>query len=257
MSLEAGMDLAAVIATTAAAASAIFAALGLIFAGRQLQIASEERKQAREERQEDRRVAYDGVTVSWQALEAPARSETDGYAQWLYEFAVQNPGRLPIQNVLAQVTFPCDVIRIRYDGSRGRPVRTLTMRHPVLAGGERRMWRRRLRIAFSARASLKETVAQVEFQDVDGAPHENVWPKHSGLGIPSTEADQDNFGTPQSAPAPQAVTPAPTAVAPIPPIPAEPSEEHDAGRPSTTPYSYGTTEETSANPFSDFRGLGE
>jgi hypothetical protein len=177
-------DLAAVIATIAAAASAIFAAVGLIFTGRQLQL-------TRKEHDEDRRVAYDGVTVTWQALEAPARAEADGTAQWLYEVAVQNPGRLPIQNITVQLTYPCDVVRIRYDGSRGRRTRVLTMRHPVLAGGERRAWLRRLRIPFDARGSLNSTYGRVEFDDVDSHSHRNQWPRVPGNRQPADVIEDD------------------------------------------------------------------
>lgn len=164
--------LATLVATVAAGASAMFAAIGLIFAGRQLQI-------TRRQHEQDLRIAYDGVAVSWQALEAPARAEADGTAQWLYEIAVHNPGKLPIQNAQIKLTFPCNVVRIRHDGSTGRLTRTLSMNHPVLAGGERRTWRRRLRIPFEARRSLKETYARVEFCDVDSAQHSNQWPRHA------------------------------------------------------------------------------
>lgn len=148
------MDLATMVATVGAAVSAVVAAVGLVFAGRQLRIANRQHAI-------DQRVAYDGVAVSWQALEAPARPGADGMAQWLYEIAVHNPGKLPIQNVTIRLTLPCEVTRIRYDGSVGQPTHTLTMRHPVLAGGEHRKWRRRLRIQFDARRSLRHTFAHV------------------------------------------------------------------------------------------------
>lgn len=103
------------IVTIAAAASAAFAGVGLWFAGGQLKI-------VRRQHDYDLRVANDGVAVSWRALEAPHSARPDGTAQWLYEIGVQNPGRLPIQNIKVQVVFPCEVIRIRSTGPPTDPV---------------------------------------------------------------------------------------------------------------------------------------
>ncbi len=69
----------------AAVVSAIVAALGLVFAGRQLLLLN---RQAAH----DRRVAFDGVVVSWHALESPNHPDADGTAVWLYEITAHNPG---------------------------------------------------------------------------------------------------------------------------------------------------------------------
>lgn len=164
------MGWATVIATIAGAVSAIAAAMGLVFAGRQLRI-------THKDREEDHRVAREGVAVSWQPVLAPAREESDGTACWKYEIAVHNPGRLPIQDIEVRITFPCEVIRVHYDKSTDPPTRTLTMNHPVLAGGERRAWNRVLRIQFDQRHSLTNTYATVGFRDVEGNSSTNRWPR--------------------------------------------------------------------------------
>lgn len=182
------MDVSTMVATVGVSVSAIAAAVGLIFTGRQLRIANKQHAI-------EQRATYDGVAVSWQALKAPVRADADGTAQWLYEIAVHNPGKLPIQNVIIRLTLPCEVTRIHYDRTDGQPTRTLTMRHPVLAGGAHRTWRRRLRIQFDARHSLRNTFAHVEFRDVDGKQHSNRWPRHSD-DQPTTPDEYDETAEP-------------------------------------------------------------
>lgn len=65
------------------------------------------------------------------------------------------------------------------------------MHQPVLAGGERRSWRRRLRIPFDSRGTLKTTHATVEFRDVDSCRHSNRWPKLSDEQLPEHDTDDD------------------------------------------------------------------
>ncbi|MPY80263.1 MAG: hypothetical protein GEV04_17745 [Actinophytocola sp.] len=222
------MELATIIAAAAAAVSSLFAGIGLIFAGWQLRI-------AHKQHEVERRVAYEGVAVSWLPLEAPAKPDADGTALWLYQITVQNPGKLPIQNVAVQVTFPVEVVRIRYDGSRDRPVRTLTMNHPVLGGGESRVWRRRLRIAFAARDKLKETYAHVRFHDVDGEPHSNSWP--DGPDAASAETTQLRASDPPKSPQ-------------APEKPGD-SRHDDSGRPAEKSYEYDAVEDEESQPLGD------
>lgn len=246
---EGKMDLTTVVATVAAAVSAVVAAFGLSFAGRQLQIANKQHDI-------DQRVAYDGVAVSWHAIEAPARAEADGRAQWLYEIAVHNPGKLPIQHVVIRLTLPCEVTRIRYDGSLGRPTRTLTMRHPVLAGGEHRDWRRRLLIQFDARRSLRDTFAHVKFRDVDGKQYSNRWPRYPGDLVATPDDDNGNEESGTSSVAPGVCVPVERVVAAESgaPLPDADFDADDSGRPAgrhgdADAEHYTAADETPAEPL--------
>ena len=158
-------------------ASAFIAALALLFAGWQLLILN---RQAAHERD----VSLKGVVVSWVALEAPDHGDGEGQAEWLYEFEVHNPGRLPIDDVLVRCTLPHPVRRVRYSGRLGDATETLTLRTPVIAGGGRRTWKRRLRKDFANATDLKQTFAEVSFVDVDGAPRVNRWPRSKGGKLP-------------------------------------------------------------------------
>ena len=153
------------IADWAATASAVAAAVALFLTWRQLRLLN---RQAAAER----RVALDGVAVSWRAVEAPDHPEEDGAAEWLYEIAVHNPGRLPIDDVRVRWVFPCEVRRVRYSGHLGPPVGVLVMRAPVLAGGEARVWKRRLQIDFGQRRALRQTFAEVSLSN-----RQDLWMK--------------------------------------------------------------------------------
>jgi hypothetical protein len=157
----------------AAAVSALIAGLGLLFAGGQLALLN---RQARYER----RVAYEGVVVSWYPLETPQHPDRDGSAAWLYEVTANNPGRLPIDHIEVRLVFPCKVRRVHYNGTMDEPTSELTMTTPVLAGGATRQWRRRLRIDFADRDDLNGTFAQITFVDIDNRSHTNRWPREAG-----------------------------------------------------------------------------
>jgi hypothetical protein len=132
----------------------------------------------------DRRVAFDGVVVSWHALESPNHPDGDGTAVWLYEITAYNPGRLPIDSVSARVIFPCDVRRLHYDSGLDQASREVTMATPVLAGGYRRTWQRRLCIAYYEKANLTRTHAEISLRDIDNEPHVNPWPRPTGGKLP-------------------------------------------------------------------------
>lgn len=175
------------VSTFAAAASALVAALGLWFTGQQLRL-------QRRQEADDRIVALKGVAVSWRAVSAPHKPEKDGKAAWRYEITVHNPGRLPIQDIVVTVTFQCDVMRMRYDGSIDEPTGELLMRYPVLAGGDRQTWSRKLWITYDDNTVLKETTAEVVFRDVNGVQRSNHWPvrgesddRRAGASEPSGE----------------------------------------------------------------------
>jgi hypothetical protein len=161
-------DSAAVIA---AVASAVVAGIGLIFAGWQVRLLNQAARQ-------ERKVALDGVAVSWQPVEAPHRPEPDGTAQWVYRITAHNPGRLPIDEIVVRLTFPVEVRRVHYSGVRDEPCTTLTLTTPVLVGGGQREWTRRIEMDFAvAGERLSETNAEIHFRDVSGEPHTNPWPR--------------------------------------------------------------------------------
>lgn len=153
--------------------SASLAGVGLLFTGWQLKL-------LRGQEGREREIALNGVVVSWWAKEAPDQSEADGLAQWVYEIAVDNPGRLPIDEIEVHWFFPCEVRRIRYTGRLSEPTRTLTLRAPVLAGGARKAWTRRLQMNFSEAHNLRSVHAQISFRDFENKPHENRWPRGDG-----------------------------------------------------------------------------
>jgi len=154
----------------AAVASTLIAGVGLLFAGWQLMIMN--RAAALE-----RRVARDGVVVSWRPVEAPRAAEPDGTAVWLYELRMHNPGRLPVDNVRVDWHFPCPVQR-RRAGVLEPATNTLILATPVLAGGDERRWERRLVMNYAvAEATLPNTFAEVHFVDIEGRSRTNRWPR--------------------------------------------------------------------------------
>src|SRR5688572_10209386 len=111
----------------AAIVSTLIAGLGLFFAGGQLLVMN--RTAAME-----RRVARDGVVVSWRPTDAPRVAEADGSAAWHYLIEVYNPGRLPIVDVRVEWHFQCPVQR-RRSGHLESSTKLLELSTPVLAGG--------------------------------------------------------------------------------------------------------------------------
>jgi len=118
------------------------------------------------------------VAVSWRPVEAPSRRERqDGTSKWVYEVALVNPGRLPIDDVRIRWKFPCKVVRLRHDGLTDPPTDTLTLLAPVVIGGGERTWRRHLLIDYAEKKELIKTYAEVTFNDVDGQQRTNRWPR--------------------------------------------------------------------------------
>jgi hypothetical protein len=154
----------------AAVASALIAGVGLLFAGGQLMVMN--RAAAME-----RRVARDGVVVSWRPIEAPRKAESDGSAVWLYEVRVHNPGRLPVDDVQVDWHFQCPVRR-RRSGFLEPATKQLQLVTPVLPGGDERRWERRLVMNYAeAEAALPGTFAIVHFVDIEGRRQTNCWPR--------------------------------------------------------------------------------
>jgi hypothetical protein len=123
----------------------------------------------------DRRVSREDV-VSWRPIEAPRGPESDGSAAWLYEVRVDNPGRLPVDNVQVDWHFQC-LVRRRRAAVLEPATKQLQLVTPVIAGGDQRRWERRLVMNYAAaEAALSATFAEVHFVDIEGS-HTNRWPR--------------------------------------------------------------------------------
>ena len=153
-----------------AVAAALFAGIGLVFAGIQLLL-------SRRLDSNERRIALEGVAVTWRAREHPDHADADGTAEWLYEITLHNPARLPIERIQVRMHFPCPVRRVHYSRRVDEATQTLTLQYPVLAGLAKETWRRRLRIDFAADSELFKTWAEITFHDVEGVEHANRWPR--------------------------------------------------------------------------------
>ena len=152
--------------------SALVAAAGLGFSGWQLRMLVKDREL-------DRRLGVEGVCLSWRATVAPNQADVDadGMAEWLYVFRLDNPGRFPISDVQARVTFGSSVSRIRHGGVVDEPSTVLALQHPVLPGGANLEWPpRRLRMRFNPLQSRSGVWAEVSFLDSEGSSHRTRWP---------------------------------------------------------------------------------
>lgn len=108
------------------------------------------------DREKDRDLGLNGVCLSWRADVAPNKSEVDpeGKAIWSYIFRIDNPGRFPISDVEARVTFPLPVARIRHNRVIDDADPVLRLEHPVLPGGGSHEWKpRRLRMTYDEAAA--------------------------------------------------------------------------------------------------------
>lgn len=153
--------------------STAIAAVGLVFAG--VQVRNLNRQTAH-----DQRVATEGVVVAWRPKQAPDTAGPDGHAQWQYIVSVHNPGRLPIDDIRVRWVFPIPVQRTHAGGIVDPPATEIDLGTPVLPGGAEREWSRWLRIDFDHRHLLRNIYAEVSFNDIDGRPHTNRWPRKAG-----------------------------------------------------------------------------
>ena len=103
-------------------------------------------------------------------------SNRAGRGLWVYRFEVHNPGRLPISDVRATVTFPFDVERQHYDGTLDKPTRTLDLRTPVIAPGGTHTRHRSLLIGEDNRPRADNTKAAITFRTPDAGEHTTYWP---------------------------------------------------------------------------------
>ncbi len=153
----------------AAIATTLIAGVGLLFGGGQLMVMN--RAAALE-----RRVARDGVVVSWRPIEAPREAEADGTGVWLYDIRVHNPGRMPVDDVRVDWNFECPVQR-RRGGVVSPPTKRLQLVTPVLPGGGERRWERRLVMNFDEAEAVLPRNAEVRFVDIEGRSQTNRWPR--------------------------------------------------------------------------------
>jgi len=126
------------------------------------------------------------VAIVTTLVERPTKaSNRDGSGVWVYEFSVHNPGRLPISDVSATITFPCAVQREHYDGTLETSARTLHLRTPVIAQGGIHTRRRHLLIAEDNRSCLDSMLAEVTFRTPDAGAHTTHWPPAPAKGSSS------------------------------------------------------------------------
>ncbi|ROP34570.1 hypothetical protein [Pseudokineococcus lusitanus] len=157
--------------------SALLAVGGLVFTGMQT-------RHLWQQRDEDDRLAAEGVSLSWQPLQAPSRPDADGTARWVYEIVIHNPGRFPISVIDAELTFPVPVRRVHSTGQVDEPTTTLKLEQPVIHGGGDRRWKRALVMDMeTARGRLNGTKGVVTFTDIQGIKRTTVWPRRPGRPV--------------------------------------------------------------------------
>ncbi|KQS69278.1 hypothetical protein ASG41_21955 [Modestobacter sp. Leaf380] len=142
--------------------------MGLFFAGWQLRL-------LRAQRDREREVEQRGVAVMWRAKDVPTTADADGSSAASYEFTVYNPGKLPVRDVVVSVELPIEVRREHYDSSVDPTTSTLTLDTPVIAGGQHRVWVRRLRMQFDDRDRMRRMQCTVTFADLEGKTYTNLW----------------------------------------------------------------------------------
>ena len=135
----------------------------------------------------DSRVAeIASVALITTVVERPTEGDfRAGRGAWVYEYRVHNPGRLPISDVCATITFPCDVQRLLHDGTVGTPTRTLELRTQVVAPGGSHGRRRTLLVDQEDWSNLDNTEAAVTFYAPDAGEHTSHWPAPKTKGASS------------------------------------------------------------------------
>jgi hypothetical protein len=121
-------------------------------------------------------VELKGVAVSWRAKEVPTGPDLDGTSTALYTFTVHNPGRMPITEVEVSITAPCELLRVHFDGSTEHLGEGFDLDTPVIAGGDKQSWDRRLRLRYDERQGMRELAAKIKFVSLkSGETHTNIW----------------------------------------------------------------------------------
>lgn len=129
---------------------------------------------------EARAAEIESVSLATVVETRPRPSEinaVDGRADWVFEYTLHNPGRLPISDVHVAITFPCEVQRRRGDGSIEPPTSTLTYSVALVPPhGSHPARRRRLSIAASDWGRLKDTTVRLTFRTPDAGICVTEWP---------------------------------------------------------------------------------
>ena len=122
-----------------------------------------------------------GVSLTTTVVVKPTQSDVrDEQAVWVYEYRIENPGRLPISNVRAAITFPCEVQRVHHDGSTDAPARTLELVAGVVPPRSAHDPRRRtLLIPPSDWPLLEDAIATIAFDTPDAGRCVTRWPTGS------------------------------------------------------------------------------
>lgn len=132
-----------------------------------------------------RAAEIDSVSVATLVSARPTQGDVhNGYADWVLEYTIHNPGRLPISGVNAVITFPCEVQRRHYDGSLDDPSHQLSIRVPTIPPHSSHPPRtRRLSIAESDRATLDQATVRIDFHTPDAGFCTNDSPPAPRKGV--------------------------------------------------------------------------
>ena len=119
-----------------------------------------------------------GVTLTYE-LQKPRPSQARERAgTFTYRFTVHNPGRLPITEVSAWMTYPGLVRRVHYDGTVDEARSTYEMNVASVAGHGQHTWPpRKLQVPVELWSEMRKTTARISFHAPDVGPYETTWPK--------------------------------------------------------------------------------
>lgn len=121
------------------------------------------------------------VSMATLVRSRPRESEVhDGRATWVYEYTIQNPGRLPIFDVCARIHFPCSVQRLHSDGQVDPPTDRLELYVAVIPPLSAHPARQRsLLFARSDWTLLPSATVTVSFRTQDAGVWTNRFPAES------------------------------------------------------------------------------
>jgi len=117
------------------------------------------------------------VSLATVVLERPVSSAAqDVWADWVFEYTIHNPGRLPIHQVQAVISFPCDVQRRRYDGTLDAATRSLELRAATIPPHSSHPGRRRKLSVAASELDLEKVRVRLAFNVSDAGNCVTVWP---------------------------------------------------------------------------------
>jgi hypothetical protein len=118
-----------------------------------------------------------GVTLTYELQKPRPSHARDGVGTFTYRFTVHNPGRLPITEVSAWMTYPGLVRRVHYDGTVDEASSTYEMNVASVAGHGQHTWRRELQVPVELWSEMRKTTARISFLAPDVGPYETTWPR--------------------------------------------------------------------------------